>query len=89
MANVEKTTVEVLKPVAPDAVVLTLSWEEAEVLSHILNRIGGSPDDTRRGIVESIGDALVTVVGDTYQNFNDIDPVKRAIYFTKLGEGAY
>jgi hypothetical protein len=46
-----------LKPANVD-VVLTLTMREAQVLRRVLNRVGGAPGRSARGVTDGINDAL-------------------------------
>jgi hypothetical protein len=55
MARAELIT-EIVK--TPRGVQLTLSNNEAEALVSVLRKIGGAPDDTRRGFTQAVLQAL-------------------------------
>lgn len=86
MASAEKTTVtrEVVKTftvtVEEDTVVLNLTMEEANVLSFILNRVGGDPNGTR-GVASNVWKALSEITGWVADSRYPTDPTRRAIYF--------
>lgn len=70
------------KKVVPERtyeVQLTLTQEEAETLRTICQRIGGSPEFTRRKHADSIKEALIDIGVDYVET--DICPKSRAIYF--------
>lgn len=68
--------------VSPEAFVLHLSREEADVLRAILNRIGGDPKTTRRGIADRVNDALRDV-GLRCRTARDICEKNGRIYFVE------
>lgn len=57
MATIKRIPVDPVPP-PPDVYQLTLSKDEAQALTHVLGRIGGSPLSSPRGLINSILDAL-------------------------------
>ena len=67
-------------PVPKGDVQLTLTYEEAQILIDIGDRIGGSPILSRRLLSDNIRRALAEV-GVLGQGTHDIHNINRAIYF--------
>lgn len=60
MAKVRMTkeTVEKVVKVEEKVYTLSLSQEELDAVGAVLARVGGSPDTTRRGLTQSVFDAI-------------------------------
>jgi hypothetical protein len=75
------------KPVVPQPTeyVLELTEDEAKFLVGVLNRIGGSPENSPRGISDDILSALSPLVD--YYSLPDtaLKPGKQSIYFRDGG----
>ena len=67
-----------------ESFILTLTKEEAHTLQMVCNRIGGDPNTSRRGHMDSINKALgdVAVFGGIYDN-TEISKLYRNIFFLK------
>jgi hypothetical protein len=83
MANAKRVTAPVTV-VPPDRIHLDLSLEEAEVIFDISGHIGGSPETTRRGLMDGIASALADAgVGSRRPRANDMVETLSWIYFKR------
>lgn len=83
VSRVEAYTESVTKyKSVPSGVTLTLTDDEAQALAVILGNIGGDPDETGRGPISKIADALYTAkyssMGSKYYGLT-----KGSIYFNE------
>lgn len=66
MAEASLENIKVIRPVVYDTVKrvnLQLSLEEAKFIAAIMSRMGGSPENSMRGLGDSIARALSPIVG--------------------------
>ena len=59
---------------------LDLSLEEAQVIFDIANRIAGSPENSRRGLVDTIRHSLYPIVGVTL-DMSDMEVTETGLRF--------
>lgn len=81
MITTAKITPAVPVPIKDDIVTLTMTREVAEVLRQVCAKIGGHPDHTARGKMDTILNALDTA-GVTKARFAT-RPEAGSIYFTE------
>jgi hypothetical protein len=68
------TSQSVPQPRPPRMYMLAMNEQEAAALMVILNRIGGSPTTTRRGLTDAIQNAMLSAGADRQPPSDDIDP---------------